>query len=237
MNSTSNNHIKTLPVSVIDIAPQKKRESQDHSQKSSRQTYSPFPMEVADLCFEYYMRDASLVFDPFAGWGDRAEAAKKFDRKYIGYDCSPEAILKAKEKGFENTFANSLNAEIPEHDGLVTCPPYFNLEKYAGEGIDKLKTWEGFLLQYEEIWQRCWRKAKQNSTYAIMIGEWRKNHKFYDLEYETRRIFKNLGAELFDQVVVSRKTTSKIKIMLPQAKRLGYTVRVHESLLVFKKHV
>jgi hypothetical protein len=44
-----------------------------------------------------------------------------------------------------------------------------------------------------------------------------------------------LGAKIFDQIVVSRKTTSKIKIMLPQAKRLGYSVRVHESLLVFKK--
>lgn len=68
-----------------------------------------------------------------------------------------------------------------------------------------------------------------------MVGEWRKNHQYYDLEFVTRSIMADLGAVMFDQITVSRKTTSKIKIMLPQAKRLGYTVRVHESLLVFKK--
>ena len=73
------------------------------------------------------------------------------------------------------------------------------------------------------------------ATYCIMVGDWRKNHKYYDLEFVTSRIFKGLGAEIVDKVVVSRKGVSEIKIMLPQAKRLGYTVRVHETLLVFRK--
>ena len=68
-----------------------------------------------------------------------------------------------------------------------------------------------------------------------MVGEWRSNHKYYDLEGVTRRVMHSLGAEMVDQVTVSRKNVSKIKVMLPQAKRLGYTVRVHESLLVFRK--
>lgn len=34
---------------------------------------------------------------------------------------------------------------------------------------------------------------------------------------------------------VGKRYVSKIKIMLPQAKRLGYSVRVHENLLVFRK--
>lgn len=224
-----------LPVSVIDIAPQKKREKQDHAQKSSRQGFSPFPQEVSSLCFQYFMRDATHVFDPFAGWGDRHEAAKKYNKNYTGYDCSPEAIIKAGEKGFINYLNDSLTADIPEHDGLVTCPPYWNLEKYAGEGIDKDKTWEEFIWDYETILSRCYQTARKGSTYCIMVGEWRKNHIFYDLEYRTRKIMESLGAVMFDQIVVSRKTTSKIKIMLPQAKRLGYSVRVHESLLVFKK--
>lgn len=224
-----------LPVSVIDIAPQKKREKQDHAQKSSRQGFSPFPQEVSSLCFQYFMRDATHVFDPFAGWGDRHEAAKKYNKNYTGYDCSPNAILKAAEKGCVNYLNDSLTADIPEHDGLVTCPPYWNLEKYAGDGIDKDKTWNLFILEYGMILARCYQMAKKDSVYCIMVGEWRKNHIYYDLEYQTRKIMESFGATMFDQIVVSRKTTSKIKIMLPQAKRLGYSVRVHESLLVFKK--
>jgi DNA modification methylase len=125
--------------------------------------------------------------------------------------------------------------DIPEHDGLVTCPPYWNLEKYNGDGLDKVKKWDEFKDDYRKLLTRCWESAKVGATYCIMVGEWRRNHVYYDLEGVTRRIMDDLGASMFDQITVSRKKVSKIKIMLPQAKRLGYTVRVHESLLVFKK--
>lgn len=227
--------IAVTPVSVIDIGAQKVRHRGGHDSKSSRQEYSPFPAEVASLCFEFFMRDSSHVFDPFAGWGERGAAAKAHGRRYTGYDLSPEAIIQADKKGVQNTLANSLTAFIPCHDGLVTCPPYWNLEKYAGKGLDKQKTWGGFQDDYSEIMGRCWQKAELGSIYCIMVGEWRSNHKYYDLEGVTRRIMHSLGAEIIDQVTVSRKNISKIKVMLPQAKRLGYTVRVHESLLVFRK--
>jgi DNA modification methylase len=227
--------VEVTPVSVLDIGPQKVRERGGHDAKSSRQEYSPFPAEVASLCFEFFMRDASNVFDPFAGWGERGAAARAHGRKYTGFDLSPDAIKEAERKGIANTLANSLFDPIPSHDGLVTCPPYWNLEKYAGEGIDKAKTWEGFQYDYSAILSRCWDKAAEGSVYCIMVGEWRSNHKYYDLEGVTRRIMHDLGAEMVDQITVSRKNVSKIKIMLPQAKRLGYTVRVHESLLVFRK--
>jgi len=227
--------VEITPVSVLDIGPQNAREKGGHNAKSSRQEYSPFPAEVASLCFEFFMRDANHVFDPFAGWGERGAAAMAHGRKYTGFDLSPVAIEEAKKKGVRNTLANSLTETVPSHDGLVTCPPYWNLEKYAGEGIDKRKTWEEFQADYSDILGRCWEAANIGSVYCIMVGEWRANHKYYDLEGVTRRIMHSLGAEMVDQVTVSRKNVSKIKVMLPQAKRLGYTVRVHESLLVFRK--
>jgi len=44
-----------------------------------------------------------------------------------------------------------------------------------------------------------------------------------------------LGMIPFDKVILSAKKHSKIKIMLPQSKRLGYSVKVHQVLLVYKK--
>ena len=224
-----------MPVSVLDVAAQGVREKGGHDKDSSRAEYSPFPREVASLCFDYFMRDASHVFDPFAGWGERGMAANAYGRKYTGYDLSPEAITKAKSKGVENHLADSRTAIIPKHDGLVTCPPYWNLETYEGNGIDRSPTWDAFKVEYRAILTRCWEQASEGAVYCLMVGEWRNNHRFHDLEGVTRRIFEDLGAELFDQIIVSRKNVSKIKVMLPQAKRLGYSVRVHESLLVFKK--
>jgi hypothetical protein len=45
------------------------------------------------------------------------------------------------------------------------------------------------------------------------------------------------GATPVDIVVGSRATVTKIKVMIPQAVRLGYAVKVHETLLVFRKGV
>jgi DNA modification methylase len=229
--------LEVLPVSVIDIEAQGKREKEDHAATSSRQNYSPFPNEIVTLCYEFFLRDAVTVFDPFAGWGERAEGAKRFGKRYVGYDISKAAIDSAETKyGAANFLADSRSADIPVFDGMITCPPYWNLERYESEvGLDKCKTWEEFLSDLRLVFERCYAAANGGATFCVMVGEWRKDHKFYDLEWHTSRIFKDLGASIVDKLVVSRKRVSKIKIMLPQCKRLGYSVRVHESLLVFRK--
>ena len=227
---------KVLPVSVIDIAAQGKRKNEDHDNVSSRANFSPFPDEIATLCVEYFLRDCKRIFDPFAGWGERHAKCKEYDKAYKGCDTSPEAIAKSKEiYGVDNYLADSAKVKIPAFDGLFTCPPYWNLEKYAGDGIDRCKTWDEFLNNYKTILTNCYNGSEPGATFCIMVGDWRSKGIYYDLDYQTCKIFESLGAKVHDKVVVSRAKVSKIKIMLPQAKRLGYTVKVHENLLIFKK--
>lgn len=231
--------IRIMPVSVIDIAAQKKRIGENHGSTSSRANYSPFPEEIADLCYQFYLRDATKVFDPFAGWGERHSKAIEWGKEYIGTDISQSAIDAAlRDYGVNNVLADVLDYDIPAFDGLITCPPYWNLEKYDNdENLSRVKTWDGFLRSLFEVFDACYSAAEPGATFCVMVGDWRKNHKYYDLEYEVSGMFKGLGADIVDKVTVSRKKVSKIKIMLPQAKRLGYSVRVHESLLVFRKAV
>ena len=118
---------------------------------------------------------------------------------------------------------------------MLTCPPYWNLEKYEKDGIDRDKSWEGFLEKYETILSRAIKNALPEAKYCIMVGDWRKNHKFYDLTFQTEKILQKHGMKPFDKVILSYKKISPIKLMLPQAKRLGYTVKVHQTLLVYKK--
>ena len=126
--------IKILPVSVIDIAAQKKRVNEDHANVSSRENYSPFPSEVSDLCYQFYLRDSENIVDPFAGWGERHSKAIEWGKNYIGFDISNKAIEKAKsEFGVDNVLSDSRSVGVPVHDGLLTCPPYWNLEKYASD--------------------------------------------------------------------------------------------------------
>ncbi len=233
-------HLEVLPVSVMEIGKMGKqgiRGESDHNNQSSRAGYSAFPWEVAETCTALFLRDSTTVVDPFAGWGERGAAMQKHGRRYVGFDLSEEAIRNAAEKyGIANTLADSRTVDVPEHDGLLTCPPYWSLEKYAGQnGLDRCRTWATFLNEYRQVLTRFAEKAADGATYCIATGDWREDGVYYDLTFQTELIMHQLGFVPFDKVVISRLGISKIKIMLPQAKRLGYTVKVHEMLSVFKK--
>lgn len=233
-------HLEILPVSVLEIGPSGKagiRGDSDHDSMSSRSGYSAFPYEVAETCAALFLRDATTVVDPFAGWGERGAAVIKHGKSYCGFDLSPKAIENAKTKyGVVNQWADSRTVKVPEHDGLLTCPPYWNLEKYeANDGMDRHRTFANFLGDYSRVLSRFAAKAKPGSTYCIATGDWRDAGVYYDLTFQTELIMYQLGFIPFDKVVISRLGISKVKIMLPQAKRLGYTVKVHEMLSVYKK--
>ena len=138
-----------LPISVIDIGRPKipKRTNKISDNKSSRQGFSSFPMEIGTLCANFFLENKTMIFDPFAGWGERHKCCENEGLNYIGFDASQDAIDYAlKTFNVHNILANSLIDEIPNHNGLITCPPYGNLEKYEGEGnISKFKKYDEFL--------------------------------------------------------------------------------------------
>lgn len=239
-DKTSDISYKYMPVSVFDVEKLGKstiRKKQNHNKNSSRSSFSPFPRDVAEWCSNYFLRDATFVFDPFAGWGERNKAVNDAGKIYMGYDISEKAIEYAK-KHFDavNILADSRKEEIPYHDGLLTCPPYWNLEKYDSKnGLDKIKKWGDFLTEYENVWKRVIKKAEKGSKYCIVLGDWRKKNIYYDFVFQTEKIMNKLGMKPFDKVILSHKKQAKIKIMLPQVKRFGYTVKVHQILLVYEK--
>jgi DNA modification methylase len=232
-------HMTVCPTSVIDLYAQSKsvrRDTGGHNSKSSRAEYSPFPEEIARLCYELYLRDKTAIFDPFAGWGERGFYAKQYGMNYTGFDINPVAIEYARNTfGVINTLADSASDDPPEFDGLITCPPYWNLETYSPMGLDASGTWPNFLSEYWHVFGRVYDFAKPGAVFCIQVGDWRSDGVYYDLAHKTRVLFEELGAETIDDVIVSRKNVTKIKVMLPQAKRLGYTVKMHEYLMVFRK--
>ena len=205
---------------------------------SSRLSFSPFPHEIASLCAQFFARDAEVVVDPFSGWGERGFACAKEGLEYIGFDISPEAINHAKVVfGVSNTLADSRNVDVPNHDALITCPPYWKLERYDNDGgLDKLSDWNAFLIEYEAILTRFAEKANPEAVYAIATGDWRERGIYYDLTYQTAKIMEKLGFTRWDSVVFHRAHKTNYAIMLPQAKRLGYTVKLHETLNVSFPH-
>lgn len=235
------NYYDVLPVSVIECAKSEKKRrdgNKDFNNQSSRAMYSEFWPEAATLAYQHWLRDCKLVADPFAGWGERHHYAKENGITYKGFDLSPEAIEYAKEEyGVENTLADSMGATLEGFDGLLTCPPYWNLELYSdnSRGGDRIKTWSEFKSWYAELFRHWYEMADAGAWFVIVTGNWRMKKVYYDLDYWTRHCFSQYGAEMKDSVILSRRKISKIKIMMPQAKEHKYSVNVHETMNVFRK--
>ena len=232
-----------LPTSVIDLEAQtknknKRKKGEGNFDDSSRKVMSHHPRETCLMVYELFLRSATHVFDPFAGFGQRHFYAKQYGKFYTGYDISKANIDQAKkEYGVTNIHADSMAKELPEgFDAVYTCPPYFNLEVYEGEeGLDKSINWEAFLKRYEYLIWRIVNHAPKGTKFCFQVGDWRKKKKYYDLTYQTEKIFEKCGLTPVDKVILSRKKVSKIKVMAPQALKMGYTVKVHETLLIYEK--
>jgi DNA modification methylase len=205
--------------------------------ESSRKSFSPFSVKICDYIVSFFLKNSKKVFDPFAGWGERHFICKKYNKDYIGFDISKDAIHYAyKHFGVTNFLDNSKTAYIPNHDALITCPPYWNIEIYNNEnGLDKIKSWELFLIEYEYILKRVIKKASSNAVYCIVVGDFRKNHIFYNLSYYTENIMLNNGFSTFDKIIIDSKKQTPYMTRTAQPKAMGYSMKIHQYLLVFKK--
>jgi site-specific DNA-methyltransferase (adenine-specific) len=58
---------------------------------------APFPDELPYRCIKLFTYQNDLVLDPFVGSGTTVRVAKKLNRKFIGFDISPEYTAMANE--------------------------------------------------------------------------------------------------------------------------------------------
>lgn len=230
-------HIDTLPTSVIDVvSADQRRELGLQDNHSSRQQHSNFFPEISDLVYQLYLHDSTLVFDPFSGWGERADGARRNNKHYHGIDINPAATIAAETcYGVHNCTEDALKYSPPFFDAVFTCPPYWNLERYSGLGLEESPSWEHFIRELQAVFYRLYEHAPIGAKFCIVCGDWRKDKVFYDMSYRVQKMFEYFGAVPIDKVIISRKSISKIKIMIPQAVAQGYTVKVHEYLFVYRK--
>lgn len=172
------------------------------------------------------------------GWGHRHAAALKSKTPYHGFDCSPVAIEFAKrEFGVQNILADSRNAELPPgFDAVFTCPPYWNIEPYDGSAnLSTCDTYEQFLIEISQIFARIHAAASPGSTFCIVVGNFRAGGVFYDFVFDFKAMMLKLGSKLFDEVILNSRKLYNVSICIKQCRAQGYTVKVHEHFLVFKK--
>ena len=142
------------------------------------------PMKARDIFRKYYK--GGRVLDPCHGWGGRLVGAMLADvEEYVGVDPSPDAhagVRKIYEafKDYQETKVTLIQKPFEdcewkegEFDFALTCPPYFDVEKYSGEDTStnrypKFEQWCKYF--YEPLIVNTMNALKDDCAFAIIVG-------------------------------------------------------------------
>lgn len=142
------------------------------------------PMKAREIFRTYYK--GGRVLDPCHGWGGRLVGAMLADvEEYVGVDPSPDAhagVSKIYEafKEYQETKVTLIQKPFEdcdwkdgEFDFALTCPPYFDVEKYSGEDTStkrypKFEQWCKYF--YEPLIVNTMNALKKDGVFALIVG-------------------------------------------------------------------
>jgi len=213
-------------------------------------TESIFNPETAISILKLYAPKEGVVYDPFAGGGTRAIISAKFGLKYTGVEIRKEEVDAVIErccasgvKSGEVVIYHASSTNVPHiksesADFLITCPPYYDLEKYKGgeDDLSMLPTYEAFLDSIQAVIQESYRILKPGTTSCWVVGLHRdKNKELLCLHHDIAKLHKKAGFFHKEEVILHMKNTGAIRRVGTFEEGSHHLVRTHEYLLVFEK--
>lgn len=172
---------------------------------------SNFPLKECCTLLQNYIGEnpkGKIYIDTSCGWGVRMLASAMLDINYIGFDVNSELVVKLNELGKDiqklkpnwkfkilEQGSQYLNEKcINQADVILTSPPYFNLEDYGNNELEKEDTihgdYETWLHGYvKPLMSNCKLYIKENKKILINI----KNFKDYTLEEDLIRMAEESG--------------------------------------------
>lgn len=221
----------------------------------SKGTISTFDPFLCEILVKWFSKEGMSIIDPFAGGCVRGIVTKLLNREYWGIDISKaqcdhnwkqwERIKKEYKTEFKTNAVwqcgdseDILKYMIAKHDMLLTCPPYYNLEKYTDEAEDlsNKKTYSEFIQKYTSIIEKCYNVLRDNSFAVIIVEEIRdSNGIMYGFVPDTINAFRECGFKYYNEMILENRVVS-LKIRCPkyfdQSRKVG---RHHQNVLVFYK--
>ncbi len=224
------------------------KETDDESVNRGVITESIFNPAVAIWIMNLYGPEkGEIVYDPFAGGGTRAIVAGKKGYKYIGVELREEEVVALRDR----CEANEVEAEIilgdsrkvPQiedetADFLITCPPYYDLEKYRGgeNDLSMALTYDDFLDGLYESIEESYRILKPGALSCWVVGLIRdKQGELLAMNHDVAGLHREAGFKFKEEIILYLKGTGSIQRVGMFDKGNHFLVRTHEYVLVFKK--
>lgn len=216
---------------------------------------SVFNPVLCEVLYKWFTLPDSNVLDPFAGGVVRGAMASILGHSYVGYDISAEQI-ESNRRIFEdikqryeindrtkwiNDTSMSLQVGVsPKYDFVITCPPYYNLEKYTNDPDDlsNQPSYTDFIRMYREILVRAAWNLKEDCFFVIVVSEIRdkKTTEYVGFVPDTISILMRDCMLKYYNEIILYNDTGNLAITsgnyLDLARKVG---RQHQNVLVFYK--
>ena len=229
-------------------------DSNDVDEESPNDT-SIFDPVLCELVYTWFFPTKGAVLDPFAGGPTRGVIAAKLGLEYHGHELRQEQVAANETTAKEILGLNELDLvkwyqgdsnetleqwEDEGFDGVLTCPPYFNLEVYSDEPADisNMDDYQGFLDIYSSILHKAAAKLKPNRFFAIVVGNVRgkaNGGAYHPMVSDTVRIMSAAGLHLYNEAILKKPNGSAQFRARKQFTGSRKLVTCHEYLLVFCK--
>ncbi len=179
---------------------------------------SIFDPVLCELIYSWFIPKSigSGVLDPFAGGSVRGIVAARLGLPYTGVElrgvqveanvrqaleiaCWPKPIwIRGDSREIASLVGN-------QYDLMLTCPPYWNLERYS-DSVDDLSTldsWEDFSTSYAQIIEASVGRLKENRFAIVVVGNVRDKKGFLrDMRVPTDSAMQRAGAYLYNDFVL-----------------------------------
>jgi DNA modification methylase len=211
---------------------------------------SVFDPALAECLIEWFSKEEDVIFDPFAGGSVRGLVSSIKKRKYLGIDLSLRQVEENRKQtnlakiGYEPVWEQGdslqLNSIIPKNfkaDLILSCPPYFNLEKYTKDEKDLSNMdWTSFLLSYHKIILSSVLLLNDDRFIAWVVGDVRDKDGFL-LPFipETIKAFEKSGARLYNHAITADIIGSGAMVMKERFYKSRKIVTKHQHCLIFLK--
>jgi DNA modification methylase len=210
---------------------------------------SKFNSEYAKRIIEMWSKEGDDIVDPFSGRSSRPLVSTLMGRNYVGFDVIKDNLQEAEEQ--YNTLKkerslgklkliHSSSEHIDKHlqdssaDMIMTCPPYFNIEKY--ESVDgqltDIRTYEEFLKTYKVILEKSIKILKPGCFFVMVLANFR-DGKLRDFCSDTKDILKK-HLTYHDEIILEMSPAKRHPLYTQAITNLN-CLKTHEYCLVFRK--
>lgn len=208
---------------------------------------SMFDPVLTEVLVHWFTPRGGELLDPFAGQAVRGVVSAAMGRRYTGIDLRTAQVednrriaRRLKLDGCRWIVGDSgdMDEFLPQrtlYDGVLTCPPYFNLERYlAGPNdLSEQPSYPAFLDRYSAILGRCVDRLKPGRFFIMVVGEIRDpKGRLRDFVGDSIDILRAAGMSYYNDLVAIRPTATA-PLRAAGHMRNRKVVRIHDTALVF----